>query len=75
MYPGISAVQKLGVISASTDGVLAPGSAHDRPSAQTPIDTSGNLGIFPLGVFFLPPLFKTTEGVVVGFRNFAWVPN
>ena len=23
-------------------GVLAPGSAHDRPSAQTPIDSSGN---------------------------------
>ena len=35
------------------------------------------LGIFPLVVvfFFLPPLFKTTEGVVVGFRNFAWAPN
>ena len=24
-------------------GVLAPGSAHARPSAQPPIDTSGNL--------------------------------
>ena len=23
-------------------GVLAPGSAHARPSAQPPIDTSGN---------------------------------
>jgi hypothetical protein len=22
--------------------------------------------------FFLPPLFKTTEGVVVGFHIFAW---
>ena len=24
--------------------------------------------------FFLPPLFKTTEGVVVGFQIFAWAP-
>jgi hypothetical protein len=23
---------------------------------------------------FLPPLFKTTEGVVVGFQIFAWAP-
>jgi hypothetical protein len=22
----------------------------------------------------LPPLFKTTEGVVVGFQIFAWAP-
>ena len=29
--------------------------------------------IFPL-LFFLPPLFKTTEGVVVGFHIFAWAP-
>jgi hypothetical protein len=25
-------------------------------------------------VFLLPPLFKTTEGVVVGFQIFAWAP-
>jgi hypothetical protein len=25
--------------------------------------------------FFLPPLFKTTEGVVVGFQICAWAPN
>jgi hypothetical protein len=24
--------------------------------------------------FFSPPLFKTTEGVVVGFQIFAWAP-
>ena len=24
--------------------------------------------------FFLPPLFKTTEEVVVGFQIFAWAP-
>ena len=27
-----------------------------------------------IGVVFLPPLFKTTEGVVVGFQIFAWAP-
>ena len=26
-------------------------------------------------LLFLPPLVKTTEGVVVGFQNFAWAPN
>ena len=36
--------------------------------------------IFPLLVlilliFLLPPLFKTTEGVVVLFQIFAWAPN
>jgi hypothetical protein len=25
-------------------------------------------------LLFLPTLFKTTEGVVVGFQNFAWDP-
>ena len=33
--------------------------------------------IFPLVIFFfflLPPLFKTTEGVVVGFQIFACGP-
>ena len=31
--------------------------------------------IFPLFLLVLgPPLFKTTEGVVVGFQIFAWAP-
>ena len=30
-------------------GVLAPGSAHVRPSAQPPIDTSGNFWRMCLG--------------------------
>ena len=25
-------------------------------------------------LLLLPPLFKTTEGVVVGFQIFAWAP-
>ena len=35
---------KLGTIYIAPMGVLAPGSAHTRPSAQPPIDTSR---IFP----------------------------
>jgi hypothetical protein len=27
-----------------------------------------------LVVVFLPPLFKTSEGIVVGFKFFAWAP-
>ena len=27
-----------------------------------------------LFLLLLPPLFKTTEGVVVGFQIFAWAP-
>ena len=32
------------------------------------------LGIFLFLFFFLPLLFKTTEGVVVGFQIFACAP-
>ena len=39
------------------------------PAEQTKVATV-------LGTFFhlLPPLFKTTEGVVVLFQIFAWAP-
>jgi hypothetical protein len=40
-WQGIT-VHQYKLISASADGVLAPGSAHARPSARPPIDTSGN---------------------------------
>ena len=40
------------------------------PAEQTKVATI--LGIFPL--FLGPPLFKTTEGVVIGFQIFAWAP-
>ena len=40
-------------------GVLAPGSAHARPSARPPIDTSGN---FPAPVSAeWPSAFKTVK--------------
>jgi hypothetical protein len=32
------------------------------------------LGLFFFLFLVLPPLFKTTEGVVVGFQIFAWAP-
>ena len=32
------------------------------------------INLFSLSLFLLPPLFKTTEGVVVGFQIFAWAP-
>ena len=38
----LSSKQKDIIIPLSPMGVLAPGSAHARPSAQPPIDTSGN---------------------------------
>ena len=42
------------------------------PAEQTKVATV--LGIFPLFLLVLPPLFKTTEGVVVLFQIFAWAP-
>ena len=42
-------------------GVLAPGSAHARPSARPPIDTSGN---FPAPVSAeWPSAFKTVKNL------------
>ena len=54
------------------------------PAEQTEVATI--LGIFPHDIscagkrtyparLLLPPLFKTTEGVVVLFQIFAWAPN
>ena len=57
-------------------GVLAPGSAHARPSAQPPINTSGNISAHVFGFFcgggwnlkmFLInfPIFTWGEGVLL----------
>ena len=54
---------------------VGPSGVRELPLAAGINEGDHYLGIFPLGVLFLPPLFKTTEGVVVGFRNFAWAPN
>ena len=53
-------------------GGRAEGLACADPGARTPIGASGNFSI--INLLFLPPLFKTTEGVVVGFQIFAWAP-
>ena len=42
------------------------------PAEQTKVATV--LGTFFFLVLLLPPLFKTTEGVVVLFQIFAWAP-
>ena len=50
-------------------GVLAPGSAHARPSARPPIDTSGNFPAHVSAVTFLKfPRFPVKIGLfwVVG---------
>jgi hypothetical protein len=51
-------------------GGRAEGLACSDPGASTPIGASGNFN--PLVI--LIPLFKTPEGVVVGFQIFAWAP-
>jgi hypothetical protein len=38
-------IQQNGQFPLAPVGVLAPGSAHARPSAQPPIDTSGNFSV------------------------------
>ena len=52
-------------------GGRAEGLACADPGARTPIGASGNFLILLLGV----PIFKTPEGVVVGFQILAWAPN
>jgi hypothetical protein len=60
-------------ISAHVDGGLSRGYRVRYPGARTPIGVSGNFNLFFL-LLLGPPLFKTTEGVVVGFQIFAWAP-
>ena len=56
-------------ISASVDGGPSGGSRVRRPGSEDPHRRQRNF-FFLLG----PPLFKTTEGVVVGFQIFACAP-
>jgi hypothetical protein len=59
-------------ISAHADGVLAPGSAHARPSAQPPIDMRGN---FPTHVsaespsYISPNCLELISKVSENFKN------
>ena len=45
-----------------------------QTKVATILGTFFHLFLSYLILFFLPPLFKTTEGVVVGFQIFAWAP-
>ena len=60
--------------SASVDGGPREGLACADPGARTPIGASENFSSSSSSFLFLPPLFKTTEGVVVGIQIFAWAP-
>ena len=63
-----------GTIQFGTYSLIVGPSALRAPAEQTKVATI--LGIFPLLlILLLPPLFKTTEGVVVLFQIFAWAPN
>ena len=57
-------------ISASADGVLTPGSVHARPSAQPPIDTSGNFSahVSAESLFEISP-FSGQNRVILGGRG------
>ena len=72
MFKGDSADMCGGKFPLVSMGGRAEGLACADPGARTPIGASGNFSFlfFFLGV----PLFKTPEGVVVGFHIFAWAP-
>ena len=69
MFKGDSADTRAGKFPLVSMGGRAEGLACADPGARTPIGASGILFSF----FFIP-LFKTPEGVVVGFQFFAWAP-
>ena len=82
-YFGPSGVRALPLASGINESghyfrYFCPSEVHALPLAAG-INEGGHYFryFFPLVfflVFFLPPLFKTTEGVVVGIQIFAWAP-
>ena len=61
---------KLKVIPLAPMGVLAPGSAHARPSARPPIDTSGNFQAHVSAEqLFEISLFSGQNRVILGGRG------
>jgi hypothetical protein len=71
LFEGDSADTCAGKFPLVSMGGRAEGLACADPEARTPIGASGNSFSFLLFIFFLIPLFKTPEGVVVGFQVFA----
>ena len=54
---------------------FGPSGVHALPLAAGINEGGHYVAYFVPLLFFLPPLFKTTEGVVVLFQIFAWAPN
>ena len=58
-------------------GIFGPSGVRVLPLAAG-INEGGHyfryIFLFLVFFFLLPPLFKTTEGVVIGFQIFAWGP-
>ena len=59
------------MLRAPAEQTIGP-SVLRAPAEQTKVSTV--LGIFLLLFLLGPPLFKTTQGVVIGFQIFAWAP-
>jgi hypothetical protein len=72
MFEGNSADMCAGKFLLVSMGVTSGLSSVRRRGARTPIGASGNS--FLLLLVLLPPLFKTSERVVLGFQIFAWAP-
>ena len=54
---------------------FGPSGVRALPLASGRNEVGHYFRYFSSFIFFLPPLFKTTEGVIVGFQIFAWAPN
>jgi hypothetical protein len=70
MFEGDSADMCAGKYLLGLMGGRAEGPAYSDLGARTHIGASGNLIFF----LFSPAVTKIQEGVVLGFRNFAWAP-
>jgi hypothetical protein len=63
-------------VTANVSQYFCPSGVHALPLAAD-INEGGHYFRYFFLFFFLlvlPPLFKTPEGVVVGFQIFAWAP-
>jgi hypothetical protein len=73
LFEGDSAETCGGKFPLVSMGGQAEGFACADPGVRTPIGASRNFSLLLL-LLFLVPLFKTPEGVVIGFQIFALAP-
>ena len=74
MYP----IRNIRLIKTASNKEEIGPSVLCAPAEQTKVATIFITKLKHASLFFLlflPPLFKTTEGVVVLFQIFAWAPN